>query len=96
MTEHRIKPAGAITRSIDIQYSYHGLYRINILSGLRLKDKDANTLLECGVFNPPDSTYINHTMVVDEGERIVAMRSKTWRNFSGAGMHCDIEFLLSN
>ena len=82
MTKHLIKPAGAIIRSIDIQYRrYDG---VNMLIGLRFKDKDANTLLQCGVFGSgsdlffaPSSTYINHTMVVNEDERVVGVRSKT-------------------
>ena len=93
MTEHLIKPAGAIIRSIDIQYNINGNYG-NLLGGLRFKDKDANTLLECGVFSPPSSSQINHTMVVNEDERVVGLRSKTRNEGLYPGTHCDIEFLL--
>ena len=93
MKEHLIKPAGAIIRSIDIHYCIR-IDGTNWLFGLRFKDKDANTLLECGVFCPPDSTHINHTMVVDEDERVVGVRSKTWKDGNCAGYHHDIEFLL--
>ena len=90
MKEHLIKPAGAIIRSIDIQY---GIYDgCNWLFGLRFKDKDANTLLQCGYFSAPDSDCINHTMAVDEDERVAGVRSKTHKNVPGE--HCDIEFLL--
>ncbi len=75
MTEHLIKPAGAIIRSIDICYFTSS--GINSLDGLRFKDKDGNTLLECGVFSPPSSSQINHTMVVNEDERVIGVRSKT-------------------
>ncbi len=79
MTEHLIKPAGAIIRSIDIQYYIHGSYG-NLLGGLRFKDKDANTLLECGYFQAPNSSFVNHTMAVNEDERVVGVRSKTYKN----------------
>ncbi len=62
MTEHLIKPAGAIIRSIGIKYF---IPSGNWLNGLRFKDKDANTLLECGHFNAPDINCINHTMAVN-------------------------------
>ncbi len=75
MTEHLIKPAEAIIRSIDIHYYFN--YGINSLDGLRFKDKDGNTLLECGVFSAPSSFQINHTMVVNEDERVIGVRSKT-------------------
>ena len=92
MTEHLIKPAGAIIRSIDIQYF------IDIgtkgLLGLRFKDKDAITLLQCGEFDQPSSRYINHTMIINEDERIVGVRSKTWKDGSSPGCQFDIEFLL--
>ena len=93
MKEHLIKPAGAIIRSIDICYwiSYNG--DTNLLFGLRFKDKDANTLLECGDFEEPDNDFINHTMAVNEDERVVGVRSKTYK-FGNPGAHCDIEFLL--
>ena len=92
MTEHLIKPAGAIIRSIDIQYLIYGYG--NQLCGLRFKDKDANTLLQCGVLRAPNEWYINHTMVVNEDERVVGVRSKTWKDGSHPGLHYDIEFLL--
>ena len=53
MTEHLIKPAGAVIRSIDIQYWIFG--GRNLLYGLRFKDKDANTLLQCGKFYATDN-----------------------------------------
>ena len=61
---------------------------------MRFKDKDANTLLQCGVFPAPDYWYINHTMVVNEDERIVGVRSKTHKDGTDPGYHYDIEFLL--
>ena len=92
MKEYKIKPAGAIIRSIDILYTiYEGT---NALCGLRFNDKDANTLLQCGHFYPPDSKFINHTMVVNEDERIVGVRSKTGKGVNWVGTHFDIEFLL--
>ena len=100
MTEHLIKPDGAIIRSIDIHYYIYSDGR-NMLFGLRFCDKDANTLLQCGVFCAPNGRFINHTMVVNEDERIVGVRSKISngtkvgsisRNW--AGFHFDIEFLL--
>ena len=92
MTEHLIKPAGAIIRSILIQYCiYDGR---NLLFGLRFKDKDANTLLQCGALIAPDNRNINHTMVVNEDERVVGVRSKTRKDGSYPGLHYDIEFLL--
>ncbi len=93
MTEHLIKPAGAIIRSIDIQYLINGDYG-NLLYGLRFKDKDANTLLECGGFHAPDSNHKNHTMAVNEDERVVGVRSKTRKDGSYTGNQYDIEFLL--
>ena len=92
MTEHLIKPAGAIIRSIEIQYCIWE--DLNWLRGLRFKDKDANTLLDCGEFYVPDKWYINHTMVVNEDERVVAVRSKTHRDVERVGCNFDIEFLL--
>jgi hypothetical protein len=93
MTEHLIKPAGAVIRSIDILYF---IFRdgINLLEGLRFKDKDANTLLQCGLFCETRKDYINHTMVLNEDERVVGVRSKTWKDGSKPGEHYDIEFLL--
>ncbi len=91
MTEHLIKPAGAIIRSIDIQYYIISSYG-NLLCGLRFKDKDGNTLLQCGNFNAPNSTFINHTMAVNEDERVVGVRSKTENGYPGNQQ--DIEFLL--
>ena len=93
MTEHLIKPVGAIIRSIDIQYFIYSDCT-NGLEGLRFKDKDSNTLLQCGDFGAPDKYYIYHTMVVNEDERIVGVRSKTWKNGNSCGRHWDIEFLL--
>ena len=93
MTEHLIKPAGAIIRSIDICY-YASSDGLNLLDGLRFKDKDANTLLQCGALIAPDNRNINHTMVVNEDERVVGVRSKTRKDASYAGQHYDIEFLL--
>ena len=92
MTEHLIKPAGAIIRSIDIQYCFNG--DGNLLCGLRFKDKDANTLLECGDFRALDSSFVNHTMAVNEDERVVGVRSKTYKNNGAPGRQFDIEFLL--
>ena len=92
MTEHLIKPAGAIIRSIDI--CYYITSGFNVLYGLRFKDKDANTLLECGIFCAPSDRWINHTMVVNEDERVVGVRSKTPKDVIHAGYHHDIEFLL--
>ncbi len=83
MTEHLIKP-GHISR-IDICYNNNG---VNLLTGLRLCDKDNNTLLQCGNFN-----YTTHTMVINEDERLVGVRSKTWKD-GNIGCHCDIEFLV--
>ncbi len=44
MTEHLIKPAGAVVRIIEIQY-YINKDGSNGLLGFRLEDKDAKTLL---------------------------------------------------
>ncbi len=94
MKEHLIKPAGAIIRSIDIHYYIHTGVG-NHLRGLRFKDKDANTLLECGLFLAPNSTRFNHTIVINEDERVVGVRSKTHKDGSNwYGFHFDIEFLL--
>ncbi len=73
MTQHLIKSAEAIIRSIDIQYLINGSHG-NWLTGLRFRDKDANTLLQCGYFISPDKDWINHTMVVNEDERVVGVR----------------------
>ena len=91
MKEHLIKPAGAIIRSIDICYYIYD--DTNRLIGLRFKDKDANTLLQCGDFETPND-FINHTMVVNEDERVVGVRSKTRKDAKYTGAHYDIEFLL--
>ena len=91
MKEYKIKPAGAIIRSIDIHYTiYEGT---NALCGLRFNDKDANTLLQCGYFCIPND-HIKYTMVVDEDERVVSVRSKTLKGEGAPGCHYDIEFLL--
>ena len=65
-----------------------------MLCGLRFKDKDANTLLQCGYFGATSSNYKNHTMVVNKDERVVGVRSKTRKDGNGRGYHYDIEFLL--
>ena len=65
-----------------------------MLWGLRFKDKDANTLLQCGIFDESDEDWINHTMVVDEDERVVGVRSKAGQDDNDRGVHYDIEFLL--
>jgi hypothetical protein len=61
---------------------------------LRFKNKDANTLLQCGLLSEPRKDYINHTMVINEDERVVGVRSKTLKDGSKPGEHYDIEFLL--
>jgi len=66
MTEHLIEPAGAIIRSIDLQYFID--IGTNGLLGLRFKD--------------------------NEDERVVGVRSKTWKDGSSPGCQFDIEFLL--
>ncbi len=91
MTEHLIKPKGAHIRRIDIQYCKNG---VNPLSGLRLCDKDNNTLLQCGEWEAPNKTYKNHTMVINEDERLVGVRSKTAKVSGCLGYHFDIEFLV--
>jgi hypothetical protein len=93
MAEHLIEPAGAIIRSIDIQY-YIDSDECNRLIGLRFKDKDANTLLLCGEFNPPSNRQINHTIDIKKDERVVGVRSKTSKDGGCAGYHFEIEFLL--
>ena len=65
-----------------------------MLEGLRFKDKDANTLLQCGYFGVPDDEFINHTLAVNEDERVVGVRSKADKYVNWAGAHFDIEFLL--
>ena len=92
MREHLIEPAGGIIRSIEIGYfiSEYG----NQLSGLIFKDKDANTLLQCGDFYAPGGNRIKHTMVVNEDERVVGVRSKADKDGTYPGYHYDIEFLL--
>ena len=94
MTEPLIKPAGTIIRSIDIQY-YRNNDGTNGLLGLRFKDKDANLLLQCGEFEEPSQFKINHTIVINEDERVVGLRSKTAEDGSEIlGVHFEIEFLL--
>jgi hypothetical protein len=87
-----IKPTGALIRKIEIQYYIDENYGGDLLFGLRFLDKDSYTLLECGNWTAPDKSYINHTMVINEDERIFGMRSKTIGSYPG--YHFDIEFLL--
>ncbi len=88
MTEPLIKPDHI--RRIDIQYFAEGN---NLLYGLRLCDKDDNTLTQCGPWQAPSDYYITHTMLIEENERLVGVRSKTWKK-GGLGAHYDIEFLV--
>ncbi len=78
MTEHLIKLAGVIIRSIEIHYYIYS--DGNQLERLRFNDKDANTLLQCGTFNSPDNNCIKHTMIVNEDERVIGVRSKAWKD----------------
>jgi len=87
-----IKPAGARIRSIQINYYINSGY--NCLAGLIFRDKDGNILMECGDLEP-DNDLASHIVYVNEGERIIAMRSKTLKDGSWRGLHCDIGFLLS-
>lgn len=50
--------------------------------------------MECGDLEP-DNDLASHIVYVNEGERIIAMRSKTLKDGSWRGLHCDIGFLLS-
>ena len=54
MTEHLINPAGAHIRKIEIHYYIEDGYG-HRLEGLRLFDKDNNTLLDCGEWRAPSS-----------------------------------------
>ncbi len=87
MTEHLIKPD-----QIRMIYMHHfdGKYN-NCLAGLLLLDKDSNILAHCGEWG---SHYKNHTMLINEDERLVGVRSKTLKDGSDLGTHHDIEFLV--
>ncbi len=88
MKEHLIKPEH-ISR-IDIHYYTGG--GTNELMALRLCDKDNNTILECGMWK---ANYTTHTIVINADERLVGVRSKTWKNGNKKmGAHYDIEFLV--
>jgi len=58
----------------------HVWFGTNRLEGLRLTDKEGNTLLECGTFEPVSDKRINVTIEVREEEKIVGVRSKIWKN----------------
>ncbi len=54
-------------------------------------DKDDNILAQCGDL---DACFTTHTMVINKDEKLVGVRSKTWKDGKWLGMHFDIEFLV--
>ncbi len=92
MEEHLIKPAGAIIRSIYIEYLI--INDGQWLTALRFKDKVANTILQSRKFNVLRVFYIDHTIFINEDERVVGVRSKTCKDGSCPESHSNFEFLL--
>jgi len=88
-----IKPDNAQIRSIDI-HSWIGDGGVNLFEGLRFKDKDGNVLLESGEFPAPSETEIDSTILINEDERIIGVRSKSSKSGNEKGKHYDIEFLI--
>ncbi len=87
-----LNPTGARISQVDIQYYIDDNYGGDLLFGLRFLDKDGYVLLECGNWTAPDKSYKNHSMAINDDERLFGVRSKTIGSYPG--YHFDIEFLL--
>lgn len=83
--EVRINPVDATVRKVVV-------YSCRDLEGIRFYDKDDTILLKAG--DPGDDSYHFTEFILDEGHRLIGVRSRVFIDEYGAANQFDFRFII--
>ncbi len=82
-----MQPAGAPVKRVVLWYRESD----TILYKIELFGKDGSKLLETGFST---NGCKSHEIVLEEGERIIGVKSRTYASYPSYAYHCDFQFVI--
>ncbi len=65
-----------------------------MLVGLKFYSKDGAVVLETGYDWVTGGYYNTHTVLLEEGERVIGYKSRTDPNYPDRAYHCDFQLMI--